>query len=398
MRIGLLVDAYKPHVSGITTFVSQHKQALEDQGHKVFVFTLGNLDYEDEELRIIRSPAIPLSDTGYYLNFSFARTARNKCKTMDVLHAHHPFITGRIAVRYGKRYGIPVVYTNHTRYDLYAQHYLPVLPDALTQTFLEAYLPSFTSQCDLVIAPSKGLHDVLRSYSVTCHIEVIPNGIDLEPFQNPRTRHTRAELGIPESAKVMVYVGRIAPEKNLAFLLRAFAVVSRELPETCLLLVGDGPEMDNLMDRAQQSGISEKVIFAGRVEYEDVSGYLNIADAFVTASVTEVHPLSVIEAMAVGLPVLGIESPGVGDTVADGVNGLLTGHNLAEFSLKMFRLMSEDDLRARLAKRALEDSEQYSILNTSKRILGFYQELVAECQKRREREESEKGVLSIIRK
>ena len=398
MRIGLLADVYKPHVSGITTFVSQHKKALEAQGHKVFVFTLGNLDYEDEELRIIRSPAIPLSDTGYYLNFSFSRTARSKCKTMDVLHANHPFITGRIAVRYGKKYNIPVVYTNHTRYDLYAQHYLPVLPDALTQTFLEAYLPSFISQCDLVIAPSKGLHDVLRSYGVTSHIEIVPNGIDLEPFQDPRTRHTRAEVGLPESAKVMIYVGRIAPEKNLAFLLRAFAVVSHELPETYLLLVGDGPEMDNLRDQAQKSGIGQKVIFTGCVEYEDVPGYLSMADAFVTASVTEVHPFSVIEAMAVGLPVLGIESPGVGDTVVDGVNGLLTRHDLAEFSLKMFRLMSENDLRARLAKKALEDSEQYSILKTSKRILGFYEELVAKYRERRDREESEKRLLPIIRK
>jgi glycosyltransferase involved in cell wall biosynthesis len=398
MRIGLLVDVYKPHVSGITNVVSQHKKALEAQGHKAFVFTLGNLDYEDEELRIIRSPAIPLSDTGYYLNFSFARTARNKCKTMDILHAQHPFVTGRIAVRYGKRYGIPVVYTNHTRYDLYVQHYLPLLPDALAHTFLETYLPSFTSQCDLVIAPSKGLHDVLRSYGVTSHIEIVPNGIDLEPFQNPRTRHPRAELGLPESAKVMIYVGRIAPEKNLAFLLRAFAVVSQELPETYLLLVGDGPEVDNLRDQAQKSGVGEKVIFTGRVEYEDVSGYLSMADAFVTASVTEVHPLSVIEAMAVGLPVLGIESPGVSDTVVDGVNGFVTRHDLAEFSLRMFRLMGENDVRARLAKKALEDSEQYSILSTSKRILGLYEELVAKYRERREREEPEKRLLPIIRK
>jgi glycosyltransferase involved in cell wall biosynthesis len=396
MRIGLLVDVYKPHISGITNFVCQHKKALEEQGHKVFVFTLGNLDYEDEELRIIRSPAIPLSDTGYYLNFNFSRTATNKCKTMDVLHANHPFITGRIALRYGKRYGIPVVFTNHTRYDLYAQHYLPLLPYGLTQTFLEAYLPFFTSQCDLIIAPSKGLHDILRGYGVTSHIEIVPNGIDLEPFQDPRTRHTRAELGLPELAKVMIYVGRIAPEKNLAFLLRAFAVVSQELPETYLLLVGDGPEVDNLIDRAQKSGIGEKVIFTGPVEYEDVPGYLDMADAFVTVSVTEVHPLSVIEAMAVGLPVLGIESPGVGDTVVDGANGFLTKHDLAEFSLKMFRLMSENDLRARLAKKALEDSEQYSILNTSKRILGFYEGLVAKYRERKKGEESEKRLFPII--
>jgi len=393
MRIGLLVDVYKPYINGITNFVSQHKKVLEDQGHKVFVFTLGNLDYEDEELRVIRSPAIPLSNTGYYINFNFSRTAWNKCKTMDILHANHPFITGRIAVRCSKRYGIPLVFTNHTRYDLYAHHYLPILPAALTQIFLEAYLPSFTSQCDLVIAPSKGLYDVLRSYGVTSHIEIIPNGIDLEPFRNPRRRRSRAELGLPESAKVMIYVGRIAPEKNLTFLLRAFATVSKELPALYLLLVGDGPEVDNLRDQAQKSGVGEKVLFTGCVEYEDVPGYLSLADAFVTASVTEVHPLSVIEALAAGLPVLGIKSPGVGDTVVDGVNGFLAGPDLAEFSLKMYRLMSEDDLRACLAENARRDSEQYSILDTSKRILGFYEELVAKYG-----ESSGRKVPSVIRK
>jgi glycosyltransferase involved in cell wall biosynthesis len=196
----------------------------------------------------------------------------------------------------------------------------------------------------------------------------------------------------------MIYVGRIAPEKNLAFLLRAFAIVSQELPETYLLLVGDGLEMDNLRDQAQKSDIGKKVIFTGCVEYEDVPGYLDLADAFVTASVTEVHPFSIIEAMAVGLPVLGIKSPGVGDTVVDGINGLLSKHDLAEFSLKMYRLMSENDLQARLARKALEDSEQYSILNTSKRILGLYKELVAEYRERREKEEPEKKLLPLIPK
>ena len=115
MRIGQLTEVYKPFVNGVTNFISLHKRVLESWGHKVFVFTLGHEDYEDDELHVIRSPAIPLSDTGYHLSFRFSRRARKKIKTMDVLHVHHPFISGRQAISLGKRYDIPVVFTNHTR-------------------------------------------------------------------------------------------------------------------------------------------------------------------------------------------------------------------------------------------------------------------------------------------
>jgi 1,2-diacylglycerol 3-alpha-glucosyltransferase len=108
MRIGLLADVYKPFMSGVTNFVSQHKQALEALGHKVFVFTLGHLDYEDEELHIYRSPAIPVTETGYQFGFVYSRLARRKVKTMDILHAQQPFISGSLAVTYGKRYGLPI--------------------------------------------------------------------------------------------------------------------------------------------------------------------------------------------------------------------------------------------------------------------------------------------------
>ncbi len=388
MRIGLLTDSYKPVVNGITNFVALHKKQLEARGHKPFVFTLGHVDYEDEEVRVIRSEAVPLSDTGYYISFTYNRRARRKLPTMDIFHVQHPFLAGRIAMGYRRRYGIPLVYTNHTRYDLLAQHYVPLLPDNLSQLFLDAYLPYFTSQCDLVIAPCNSIRDLLvERFGVTARIKVIPNGIDLKPFQQPTTSRTRAELGLPEQAKVAIFVGRIAWEKNLFFLLQAFASIHSQVPDLYLLLVGGGPETKQLQELAHQLGVADRVIFVGQVPYEDVPGYLKMADAFVTASVTEVHPLSVIEAVAAGLPVVGIRSPGVADTVIDGVHGFLTRLDLAEFGLRLVELMNNDALRAEMSARALADSRQYAIEHTSQRILDCYEEILREetRQERRSR-------------
>jgi glycosyltransferase involved in cell wall biosynthesis len=385
MRIGMMVDMYKPHISGVTNYVSLNKRVLEGWGHKVFVFTFGDQDYEDDELYVIRSPGVPLNvhETGFHLSFRYSLAAQRKARSMDVVHAHHPFLTGPLALRYCKTRGIPVVFTNHTRYDLYAQHYLPdFVPDVVGTTFLKAYLPNFCQQCDLVIAPSAGVMEVMRQLGVTSPIKVIPNGIELTPFQNPPRRFSRAELGLPEDAVVLLYVGRLSPEKNLIFLLRAFFGVASARPGVVLALVGDGPEKDNLRDQAEQAGFADRVKFFGKVEYAHVPGYLTCADVFVTASQTEVHPFSLIEAMAAGLAPLGIKSPGIGDTLVDDATGFLTAPDLAAFTAKLMRLVMEPDTRRRLAENAREAAKAYDIQRTAREVLVEYERLVAESVQR----------------
>ena len=378
MRIGQLTEVYKPVVNGVTNFVSLHKGVLESWGHKVFVFTLGHEDYEDEELHVIRSPAIPLSDTGYHVSFRFSRRARKKIKTMDVLHVHHPFITGRQAVSLGKRYGIPVVFTNHTRYDLQARYYIPFVPEGLSRAFLEAYLPHFTDQCDLVVAPSCGTAQVMREIGVTCPIEVISNGVDLGSFQEPRFRRTRPELGIGPDEKVLISVGRIGPEKNLSFLLSVFAEICRLMPETRLLLIGDGRAIDDLRDQAHHSGVADRVEFIGPVAYDEVPSYLAIADVFITASTAETFGLAAVEAMAAGVPVVGIVSTGIGETVEDGVGGFVVPADVKAFVQATVSLLTNGDLRERLSDGAREASQKYAIVRTSQELLSHYERLVRE--------------------
>jgi len=397
VRIGLLVDVYKPFMSGVTNFVSQHKQALEALGHKVFVFTLGHLDYEDDELHVYRSPAIPLTETGYQFGFAYSRLARRKVRTMDVLHAQHPFISGSLAMTYGKRYGIPVIFTNHTRYDKVALHYVPVLPGGVSETLLEAYLPWFANQCQAVTAPTQAIRRLLRDYGVTVRIPVIRNGVELSPFRAPARLRTRAELGVPEGAKVSIYVGRIAPEKNLSFLLRAFARVRRELPDAHLLVVGYGPEERHLHDLADELGVAGFIVFTGRVPYEQVPDYLALADVFVTASVIEVQPLSIIEGLAAGLPAVAIASDAVADTLMDGGNSLLAAYNGQDFAVRWVRLLSDDDLRARLSVNARVSSQQYDIHHTAARMTALYEEVVEEYLSRLAGGE-DGDVISVLRR
>ncbi len=384
MRIGMMADVYKPHVSGITNYIALNKRALEQAGHQVYVFTFGDLDYEDDEERIIRSPGFPLLDTGYYLSLRYSPEARNLINSMDLVHVHHPFLSGSLALRYCRPRGIPIVFTNHTRYDLYAQVYLPVLPEVFGETALEAYLPSFCRACDLVIAPSPGMRNVLTRFGVNTSIDVIPNGVDLKPFTNPPKIEDAERLRLQKDEVILIYTGRLSPEKNLIFLLRAFNGAAKAFANVKLLLVGDGPERDNLRDRVGHMGIQDRVIFTGMVPYHSLPGYLALADAFVTASVTEVHPLSVIEAMAVGLPVLGIQSPGVGDTVEDGKTGFIVPEeDLAAFTALMARLITQADERRALGEKASEAAKKYSIERTTEILLERYASVVMRTSDRK---------------
>jgi glycosyltransferase involved in cell wall biosynthesis len=376
MKIGMMADTYKPYISGVTNYIALNKQALEAAGHEVYVFTFGDLDYKDDEPRVIRSPGLPLADTGFYLSLRHKTAVKKLIQTMDVVHVHHPFLSGRLAISFCRPAHIPIVYTNHTRLDLYAQARLPLMPEEVSLSFLQAYMPDFCESMDLVISPSPGMEKVLRQYSVKGPIEVVPNGVDLTRFHNAQPL-PRSEFGFADDDILLVYAGRIAPEKNLEFLFQAFAGVSRLIPNVYLLIVGGGQKdhMEAITPIPGNLGIADRVRFVGMIPYDKLPSYLAMCDVFVTASVTEVHPLSVIEAMGAGLPILGIESPGVGDSVTDGETGLLAKDDIASFTAKLTYLCLNRNLHRKFGAAAREASEQYSIDRTTKIMLNHYSRL-----------------------
>ena len=377
MKIGMMTDAYKPHVSGVTSYIDLNKRALEELGHEVYVFTFGDLEFKDDDPRIIRSPGLPLGDTGFYLSLRYRTAAKKLLGSMDIVHVHHPFLSGRLALHYCRNKQIPIVFTNHTRYDLYAKARLPLMPGEVSNSLLQAYMPDFCEAVDLVISPSNGMEKVMRKFGVESHIEVVPNGADLKPFQKAKPI-SRSTFGFKDEDIILVYMGRIAQEKNLELLMQAFAGVANTLPNVQLLILGSGQKEyeDELRALPGELQIENRVKFAGMITYHKLPAHLAMCDVFVTASVTEVHPYSVIEAMAAGLPVVGIDSPGVGDSIVDGETGLLSMDNLAAYTAKLMLICLNTDLQKRMGQAAKKASNQFSIERTTTLMVKQYNRLL----------------------
>ncbi len=241
MRIGMVTACYKPVINGVTRMVALYTQHLTQLGHEVVVFTLGKPDPAGDEPGVIRSPGLPLGHTGYYLGVRYTREAQALLSQMDVLHCHHLLMSIELAHRYAY---CPIVYTNHTRYDLYTAAYAHLSPHT-AQRILRQVWPALANLGDTVIAPSPGVKRVLEQYGVRGPIVVIPNGVCLDAFMKPSRPHRKADLHLPENSVLLIFVGRLAVEKNIAVLLEQFRHIREEGrvagQDVHLLLVGDGP-------------------------------------------------------------------------------------------------------------------------------------------------------------
>jgi glycosyltransferase involved in cell wall biosynthesis len=204
---------------------------------------------------------------------------------------------------------------------------------------------------------------------------VIENGVDLRPFHHPTQPLSKTDLNVPETAVLVTYVGRLSPEKDVDILLEQFAIAKDVVPNLHLMIMGKGACQPALEKQAWQLGIADSVLFTGPIPYEQVSNYLAAADLFATASVTEVHPLTVIEAMAASLPVVAISSPGIVDTVESGVSGLLTTKPAGGLAAALVGLASNDTRRQQMAQAARCTSERFNIDNTIQRTLALYERL-----------------------
>jgi glycosyltransferase involved in cell wall biosynthesis len=384
MRIGMMADLYKPHISGVTNSIELSKRWLEQQGHEVYIFTFGDDDVVDDEKNVIRTSGVAVVDTGFYFNLRYDKQARHLLYSMDICHIHHPFISGSLAMRYCVPRNIPIVFTNHTRYDLMTQAYLPILPESIGDAALKAYLAPFYRACDLVIVPTPRIKHVLEEhFGLTAPVDIIPNGVDLAAYRKSIQPVDRGLFGISKDDIIVIYVGRLSPEKNISFLLRAFYGVAMTYKNVHLLLVGEGPERDNLEAQVRQLEIGNKVHFTGLVEYHNIPTYLAASDIFVTPSYAETFGLSTVEGMAAGLPALGIDAPGSGDIIEDGFSGLVSSDDLAVFTAKLVLLSTNHELRRTMGKNAAKASEKYDINNTGGITLRHYQRLIQATQKRK---------------
>lgn len=325
VRIGIVTATYLPSRNGVATSTALYARGLRERGHEVRIFAP-------------RHPQQPPHEEGVYrLNSSFAGaralgapadypvlllpgprlTARLPLRDLDILHTMHPFLAGRLALTWSRLSGAPVVFTAHTQYDQYL-HYAP-MPRRVGRAMLRPHVAAFARRVDTVLAPGHAMVEMLRRYGFGGEVQLFPNPVDLAAFREARGEAFRAEYGLPQDAPLAMYLGRLAPEKNLDVLLRAFARARASRPDLRLLIVGDGPSRETA-----QAGAPAGVTFTGPLPYARVPEALAAADAFLTASTSEVLPMSMIEALAAGTPLVAAQSPAALDLVQAGLNGTVT--------------------------------------------------------------------------
>jgi glycosyltransferase involved in cell wall biosynthesis len=380
MHIAYFTNTYLPVVSGVVRSVQSFRDALSALGHNVFIFAQED-DYEDTEPFIFRYPSLKLPlpvDIPTALPVSsFVDQLLPKLK-LDIIHTHHPFLLGQTAAGKARDLNLPLVFTFHTQYHEYT-HYIPI-PQEQVQEFIKDrimnWLREYMRKCQHIVIPSESMRSILvNDYGLVDRFTVIPTGLDIEPYKEADGASLRAEWGWVDD-KVIISVGRLAEEKNWGTLLQAFALALKEQPNLRLVLVGDGPQAQTLHQLADELGITERVLFAGRVPFEQIPAYLKAADLFSFASVTETQGLVTLEAMAAGLPVVAVAGSGTSDIVEEGVQGLLVQNDPQDLARGMVELICNPETAGTFKTAALKKSRAFDNKRLARKMLKVYEQAI----------------------
>jgi glycosyltransferase involved in cell wall biosynthesis len=309
LRVGFFTEIYRPVVNGVVASVEALADGLRGRGHEAYCFAPHMPGSADVEGLVFRMPSLPLpTRTAYRLTLPLVSRANLNgiIKRLTIVHVHSPFVTGWMGLRYARRYGMPIVYTYHTQLEAYA-HYIPFEPNA-TRFAASQLTRTFANQADAVVVPTPAMAARLGDLGVTVRIEVVPSGIDVARFAaGRRDEALRARLGIRAGERMVLYVGRLAKEKNVELLLRALAHAGDDSLK--LIVAGDGPHRVELERVASESRVSTATRFLGAVARDDLPDLYASADAFVMPSTTETQGLVLAEALAAGAYVIAADAP-----------------------------------------------------------------------------------------
>jgi len=292
----------------------------------------------------------------------------------DVIHTQTPFSLGIAALRWARRQNARLVHTYHTLFAAYVEHYLRFVPRRVSIPIVRAASRAYCNRCDRVVVPSTAMREEIQSYGLRTPVEVIPTGIDLSRFEGADRWRLRRQLGVPDTAPLLLFMGRVAEEKNIDFLFDVVARLRPRFPELRLWVAGEGPARRRLQCLAEQPWLGGAVRFLGYLNSQDWRDCYAAADAFVFASVTETQGLVVTEAMAAGTPVVAVGAMGILDVMASGRGGFVTRLDLEEFSERVAKLVSSPRLRASKSREALEEARRWSSSEMAKRMLAVYGE------------------------
>lgn len=376
MRISMFSDSYYPYISGVTRAVATAKATLESMGHDVTVFCPA-YPGAGVEPGVHRLPSLkaPTNSTYYVAVPFFAGLSRAVAAIRpDVIHIHSPFNLGRAGYRTGRRLGIPVVFTYHTMYNMYA-HYVPLFGKNVSRV-VEDMAFRVARSVDAVVTPSGVLADYLRSHGVSSPVIPIPNGVNVREFQSGDPSFLKSSLGIAGNTPVVLTCGRLGVEKNLEVLLRAFALTVNSV-DAALVLIGDGPQRETLHQLAASLGISGKTFFAGSVPPGRMPDFYAGADLFLFSSLTDTQGLVVVEAKAAGLPAVAVGALGVKDMVKDGEDGYLCENSPSDLAAKVVRLLADKALLSAMKDKARVNAQAFSREASASRLVECYRSVGA---------------------
>jgi len=387
MKIGIFTDAYEPHISGVTTSIKMLKTALEKMHHEVYIVT-ANLDNNkfiyDKKNKIIYLPGIK---TGIYeikLTGIYSKKAMKIIKewNLDVIHSQTEFGVGYFSRIVAKKLNLPIVHTYHTLYEDYVHYvthghfdnFAKKLAIKITKYYCE-------KKCDELIVPTDKIKDLfINKYNIIKQVNVIPTGIDIDKFKitpsmKKNIQTIKNKYKIKDTDFIIGSVGRIAPEKSFDKLLYNIKDMIKVNTNIKVLLVGGGPDLDNLKELTKKLNLENYVIFTDKVNYDLVPTYFNIFNVVVSFSKTETQGLTIIEGLAASKPTLCIEDDSFRAMIEPNYNGYLF-KNDTEFKDYIFKLMNDQKLYKDMATNARNSTYKYSKEVFAADILKVYHKAI----------------------
>ncbi len=382
MNILLISDVYFPRVNGVSTSVRTFTEQLQKQGHTVHLIAPDYGVETEDEAWISRVPArkIFFDPEDYLMKYSEVIKLLSvlKEKKFDLIHIHTPFIAHYAGLKLAQALEIPVVETYHTFFEDYLHHYLPWIPKTIARGLARQISKKQCNQVDAIVAPSQPMLDVLRSYGVTAEAEVIATGLQDNSFAKADGNVFRNKYGITIDRPMMLYVGRVAFEKNIDFLLEVTQKVIQKKPDILMVITGEGPAEKSLHAKARALGIENSVQFIGYLDRNtELNACYQSADIFVFASKSETQGLVLLEAMAQGTPVVAIAELGTASILIEGQGARIATDNVTEFADKVHGLITQPKVRKQLgiAGKAYASS-LWSAGAKAEQMVYFYQDLI----------------------
>lgn len=379
MKILMMTNTYLPIVGGLEKSIQTFTEDYRKLGHKVKIVAPEFKGAPKKETDVIRLPAIQkFNKTDFSLNLPTPGVLERLFEAYepDVVHAHHPFLVGDLALRLCGQYDVPLVFTYHTMFEQYTDYF--ALEHEAVQTFVVKLAAGYANLADQVIVPSESIEKVLKKRGVKRPIHVVSTGFDLESFEKGSGAKIRKKFKIPQNSFVVGHLGRLSDEKNLCFLAEAVSIFLAQNPKAYFLIVGDGESKKDIEKLFKDSEVIERVKFAGILKGQELVDAYHAMDIFAFASLSETQGMVVTEAMSVGLPVVAVDAPGIREVVTDKKNGrLVKKPNLALFveALGWVHALSSEQFK-KLKVGARKKSEFFSSEKCAQRGLEVYKQAI----------------------